>query len=616
MSGIVGICDFDGNIDRKLLKDMINIINHRGNDGLSIYVDDKIAVAHCLLDINGEKTKRPIRNESGSIFIILDGLIYNYSELRANLEEKGHKFYSNAEEEVIVHLYEEYGINSVKMIDGEFAFALWDANKKQLILAKDGMGTRPLFYSLIDKKLIFASELKPFLIFGIKREVDIESFYKYINYLDFPESATFIKGIKKLLPGSLMIYNEKNMQFLQYWDISFEPRAEMSEEFIIKELSNLLKKSISKRIKNKSYGIALSSGIDSSCILALIRSMDKGEINTYTLDFDRPGSEFESTRRLAECFDTNHHELVVKPEDFYITPKAMWYADVGKRAPPPLICTHMISNLAKDKKILIWGYGSEHLFCGSTYSQVKRTMVLRKVPYVIRKNLTFLSNILPGSMHPFIFSRHEGEIHHLSTLGYYFNESELRKIFRQPYKDLCIPIKYKDPIKNFEYNMLRIHVPYHLYTSNNQSLPHSQESSSPLADQKLVDFLCKVPLEIRMKDKIDKYLLKKYVLSQLPRNLIPKDRAQHVAAYLHDYWAKEHKDIFEYFLLKLSEREYFNKEGIMKFIRNEMKCSSRRPRFPLLRTFRLWVLWTFELWHEIFVDREKLKQPQSLKEFL
>ncbi len=121
MSGIAGICDFTGNFDKKVLRDMIDIISHRGKDGLSIFIDDKIALAHCLLDIIGEKTKRPIHNESGSIFAILDGLIYNYSELRTNLEEKGHKFYSNAEEEVLVHLYEEYGVYSSKMVPDTFS---------------------------------------------------------------------------------------------------------------------------------------------------------------------------------------------------------------------------------------------------------------------------------------------------------------------------------------------------------------------------------------------------------------------------------------------------------------------------------------------------------------
>ena len=607
MSGIAGICDFDENIDKKILRDMINIIGHRGNDGLSVCVDDKIAMAHCLLDIKGEKTKRPIRNESGSILAILDGLIYNYSELRANLEKKGHKFYSNAEEEVIVHLYEEHGTDSIKMIDGEFAFVLWNSDKKELLLAIDSMGAKPLFYTLVDKKLLFGSELKSLLIYDVKKEIDLESFYKYFNCQGLPEFSTLIKGIKKLPPAHLMVYNEMGIEFFKYWDISFKPEIRLSEEHIIEHLSKLLRESVSKRIKTNDYAIALSGGIDSITILELINSITEGEINTYTVDFDRPSSEFSVARELSNYFNTKHHELVLEAKHFYLTPKAIWHADLGKRIPQVSFFDYMLANLSNDKKILFYGYGSEQAFCSNLFSSVKKTIFLRKIPYAIRKNLSFLATMFPKSMRPFIFSRHEGEIFGGSPWGLYFLEREMKNIFTYSYKTSCISINRKDSMENFIYNMFRVQSFSELYLTNVESAAFSQEATSPFADRELVNFVCKIPLTIRMKgDKSKKYLLKKYIESKnLPNNLLPKGKISPVLIDLSTIWIKEHKDLFQHFLLKLCDRQYFKKDSIMKLLRNVEDNESR-----------LWLLWEFELWHEIFIDRKKIKEPKTLKEFL
>jgi asparagine synthase (glutamine-hydrolysing) len=604
MSGIVGCCDFNRNIDKKILRHMINVIKHRGKDSLNIFIDDNVGLAYCLLSFNREKIKRPVHNESSSVYTMLDGLIYNYPELRRKLEKLGHKFYSNAEDEVIVHLYEEYGPNCAKMIDGDFAFALWDANKKELILARDGIGSKPLFYTLVDKKLLFASEIKSLLAFGIKREVDLEALYKYINYIELPGTYTLFKGIKKLPPGFLIIYNKHNFKTFKYWDIEFHPKVNLPEKVIIKKLTTLLEESFSKRIKSNAIGVALSGGLDSSAILAFLKDVEEN-VDSYTLDCNRSMSEFKKAREIADFFNSNHHEFTIEPKHIYLLPKAVWFADHSRLLPTTILFHYLLSKTARNKRILFAGYGTDGLFGNSSFIWVKRTEFLRGIPYTIRSKASILAKFLPLKLRPFIFSGNKKIFTHTSR--FFLTPYEKNSIFRYKCENENLyRLNSTNTLEVYNRSILR-----DLELSLIQNLKiicnaHSQEAVFPFLDTKIVNFVCKIPFKIRLKgDKSKKYLLKKCVERKLPRKILKRKKIIPVHEYLEKEWFDEHKEILQHFISKLLERKYFKRDGILKFLKNNKHNYEN-----------LWMLIGFELWHEIFIDREKIKAPKSLKEFL
>ncbi len=488
------------------------------------------------------------------------------------------------------------------MIDGDFAFVLWDSNEKKLILVRDGMGVKSLFYALVNNKLFFASEMKSLLVAGVKKEVDLESFYKYINYFGMPESATLIKEVKKLLPGHIMIYSESGIEAKKYWDISFNPKIELPEEQIITKLLKILKESVRKRFeKSHKYGLSISGGLDSSSILALIRDVYDGKIDTYTADCDRPNNEFEDAKGVANFFNTDHHEILIDSMDINLLPKALWHADLANSTPLIFIFHHLLSNYSQDKKVLFFGHGADALFCTSLFTTVNRTEPIRIIPYSIRKKMSYFSKMLPKQLLPFIFSRNEEIFPH--SIWKFFTENEKKGIFQYSYKGPSVSI---NGLERFNYRLFRDYEITNFYIAENECAANSQEGVSLFADKTLVDFVCKIPFKIRLKgDKSKKYLLKRCMERKLPNGVLMRKKIIPVHVYLLKEWANTHKDIFYHFLSKLSERNYFKKYAIMKLFRNiNRNCAE------------LWQLWNFELWHEIFIDKEKIKPPKSLKEFL
>ncbi|RLF92177.1 asparagine synthase (glutamine-hydrolyzing), partial [Thermococci archaeon] len=320
--------------DLALVKRMCDVLWHRGPDDEGYYVDAGISLGNRRLAIIDLKTGRqPIYNEDGSIVVVHDGEIYNFMSLRAELEDHGHDFHTNSDTEVIVHAYEEWGDDFMRKFNGMFAFALWDANRRRLLLARDPCGIKPLYYTILkDGSLIFASEIKAILQHEeIRREVDREAFHYYVNLRFTPREKTMFKGIKRLLPGHYLVMENGSIKIRKFWDIIPSPQH-YSESYLIKKIRDVLKRAIRRHlISDVPLGVYLSGGIDSSTIVAFASEMTDEPLKTFTMGFGEPTDELEDARFIADYFGTDHKELVVSTDLLKDYPQMIWHADMPKR---------------------------------------------------------------------------------------------------------------------------------------------------------------------------------------------------------------------------------------------------------------------------------------------
>ena len=388
MCGIAGIY---GVSDKPLLKRMCDVIEHRGPDDSGYYVDDAVSIGMrrlSIIDLAGGK--QPIFNEDGSIVVVFNGEIYNFRELRYDLEQKGHRFTTDSDTEVIVHAYEEYGHDCLDRFNGMFAIALWDMNRRELFLARDRVGIKPLYYAVIDGVLVFGSEIKSILQYEIKREVDVRALVDYFTLRYVPAPRTMFKGIRKLEPGCYMLVNDDGMKQKKYWSLEFGS-IHGDEEYFKKNILKMLKDSVKRRlIADVPLGVFLSGGVDSSIITAMASEFSSEPVKTFAVGFH--GAKYDETpyaRDVAEYFGTDHTEEWVDLENADILPELMYHAD-EPLADPAMLPTYLISKVARKKvKVILSGEGGDEAFAGYDHysSELGVYNVLKHFPDLLKKSV-------------------------------------------------------------------------------------------------------------------------------------------------------------------------------------------------------------------------------------
>jgi len=322
MCGIVGIFDRNGSpIDRELLNRMTGVIRHRGPDGEGCFTAPGVGISMRRLSIiDLEGGSQPLSNEDGSLQLVFNGEIYNYIELREELLRHGHEFKTQSDTEVIVHAYEQWGRDCVDRFNGMFAFALWDAHKRELFLARDHLGIKPLYYVELGDRVLFASEIKSILEDRLcPREVDLKSLGQLFSLRYVPSPDTLFKGIKKLPAGHRMTLGASGVRIERFWKWKPVLGQSTDEGALIEKYQTLLEDAV--RIQMRSdvpVGLFLSSGVDSTAILALMSQHSTQQIRTFTIGFENNGSYDEVTdaRKMARMFDTDHTEMILKAEDY------------------------------------------------------------------------------------------------------------------------------------------------------------------------------------------------------------------------------------------------------------------------------------------------------------
>jgi len=369
MCGICGIYNFKSQrpVPAELLRAMTNTMVHRGPDDEGYYVHEALGLGmRRLRIIDLEGGAQPIANEDQSIWVIFNGEIYNHNELRVDLEARGHQFRTCSDTEAIVHAYEEFGLDCVRHFNGMFAFAVWDRRSNRLLLARDRIGIKPLYYRINENGIVFGSELKPILVEqGEAPEIDFEALDAYLTLEYIPAPLSIVAGVRKLPAGHLLVIERDQTRLHCYWDVPQDTMT-ASEDDIADELRGLLQKSVKRRLlSDVPLGVLLSGGVDSSTIATLMSAMTRDRIKTFSIGFDDPSyNELEYARTVARHVDADHHELIIRPDAVQLAERLLTFLDepLGDVSVFPVF---LVSQMAREHvTVALAGDGGDELFAG------------------------------------------------------------------------------------------------------------------------------------------------------------------------------------------------------------------------------------------------------------
>ncbi len=620
-----GICGTAGFGDKSLLNKMCRAIEHRGPDDSGTFVEAGIGLGHQRLSIiDLEGGHQPVHNENESVWVVYNGEIYNYVELRNGLESRGHRFYTSSDTEVLVHLYEEYGVDLVQHLRGMFAFALWDSNVKTLFLARDRLGIKPLYYTIVDSKLLFASEIKSILQSDeVKRSVNTTALHDYLSFRHTLSDDTMFMGIKKLLPGHMLTYHTGGLSIKQYWDVPVSgSTGTKSEDYYIKHLRRLLEESVRMRLMSEvPLGVYLSGGIDSGIITGLMSKMVDDPIETFSVGFGAEGEigELGHARVAAEHFGTNHHELVVEQGAFTKhLPDIIWHNDEPV-ADPSALAMFMLSKMAKKHvTVVLNGAGGDEVFGGyiSYKIGIANERYHRIVPGALRRSVV---RPLVDVVSPYLPSKYyvglQSVTHELKEHGFLFAKS----VFSEENKDELYTDGLRGQIKHdsFEratdtlfgnaarngfldrmmYADTKSYLVDHILLETDKlTMSSSIEARVPIIDHKIVEFAATIPPQLKLKGMTEKYILKKVGQDILPPST--RNRRKRPFKIPINTWFKDELNDMAMQALDDSvilREGYFKPEVVQDIMR-------RHKRSELLYNHQMYALLVFEMWHERFVE--------------
>jgi asparagine synthase (glutamine-hydrolysing) len=391
---------------------MCGVMAHRGPDDEGVYIGDGVAIGMrrlSIIDLNNGF--QPISNEDGTIWIVFNGEIYNYQELRRDLQRRGHTFKTASDTETIVHLYEDLGPHCVDRLRGMFAFAIWDSRRRRMLLARDRLGIKPLYYHERDGELLFASELKPILqLAEVERSLDWESVGHLFTTLATPATRSIVKGISKLEPARIGVASQgRSLRIERYWDLDFSPNERATEDEFVEQLREQLADAVAlHQVSDVPVGAFLSGGLDSSAVVAMMSRPKDVELKTFSIGFaEATHDELPYAREVAARFGTDHYDLVLRPNVVQIVEDLTWYLDepFGDTSAIP---TYMVSKLAAEHvKVVLSGDGGDELFAGyDKYVVEQRERVREQIPRALRRAAGAIGMLMPQGMTGRRFLRH------------------------------------------------------------------------------------------------------------------------------------------------------------------------------------------------------------------
>ena len=638
MCGITGIYNVDNplKVSEKTLIKMRDTLIHRGPDDEGIYIskDKKVGFGFRRLSIIdlSKAGNQPMTNEDKTIWLVFNGEIYNFQEIKKDLEKKGHKFHSKTDSEVVIHLYEEKGEECLKDLNGMFAFAIWDEKKKKLFAARDRLGIKPFYYYYKDGIFLFASEIKAILEHPeVKREPDKEGIFHYLTFGCTPAPFTLFKNIKKLTPAHYLTLDANgNLQTNRYWS-PIQNIQQYTEQDYINKTKELLKDSIEKQmVSDVPFGCFLSGGIDSSTNAVLMSQAMGKPVETFSISFkDLPKyDEFQYSRKIADTLGSKCYETVIGQKEFMEwLPKLAYQAD-DPNGDPVCFPVYYLSKLIRDSKVIMAqvGEGADELFCGyGTYMEFIRIYTkywkyLEKLPKFIKKiPYFFLNLILPKNkltLHKEFFRRLAynkpfffGGANAFSAYDKQFLMSDSYKkeipfdasdnLIKSIYNELKVTnYKLQDFVQKMLYLELSIRLPELLLMRvDKMASAHSIEARVPFLDHRLVELAFSIPMHLKTKNKKTKYILKKAVEGIIPDKIINRKK-QGFGAPTSEWMRKESpisNDLLNIIRnSKIKELNIFDYDYIEKLIfdhQNNLDDNS----------FKLWNLITLSLWYDKWI---------------
>lgn len=600
---------------------MIKVLTHRGPDDTGVFIENDVALGIArlsIIDLAGGH--QPIHNEDKTIWLVCNGEIYNFMELREYLSKKGHIFYTKTDTEVIVHLYEEYGYDCLNKLNGMFAFAIFDQKKKELFIARDRFGIKPLYYSEDSGQLIFASEIKSILQFpDFKRELDLAALDQYLTFEYVPAPRSIFKNIKKLPAAHYLTFKDKNITISKYWDIDFSQRQVLVDEAEAKEKLAQLLNTVIKRhlISDVPLGIFLSGGIDSSTITALSSKLSNNRIKTFSIGFKEDSfDESNYALKVSGLYNTEHYHHIFGVNDLLsIIPKAMYYLD-EPLADASFFPTYLLSNFARQNvTVALSGEGGDEIFAGyPTYQAHKLARFYKYIPAYIRNNIiNKFINRLPVSTDNFSLDFKvkrfvsslgaDAALRHIYWMGS-FNFQDKIKLYSPSLMEVLMADNVHDTLSSylvysknyceldlFQYLDIKTYLQDDLLVkADRASMANSLEIRVPYLDHELVEFVFSLPPQLRLKNLNTKYILKKTARDFLPQEII-KRRKKGFGAPIASWIKNDFKEVILDTLGKdkIKKEGFFNYAYIAELLKEhfENKTDNRK---------KIWTLFMFELW--------------------
>ena len=632
MCGIAGIVDAGrgGLAEESILRRMCDVIAHRGPDDEGFYVSGGVGLGMRRLSIIDLSTgHQPISNEDGTVWIVFNGEIYNFIELRDELRARGHVFRTNTDTEAIVHLYEAFGSDCVRRLRGMFAFAIYDVRNKSLLLARDRLGKKPLHYAFHGERLLFGSEIKSLLEAASElAEIDRDGLlnYFYFGYIPDPQSA--FRKIRKLPPGHILEFRDGSIKTEKYWDLpAYGSSEKISEEECLEELERRLTEAVRVRlISDVPLGALLSGGVDSSIVVGLMAKATSQPVKTFTIGFDR--AEFDEThyaRQVARTFATDHHELILKP-DVVGTLEKLTPMLEEPFADSSMLPTYYVSCLAREHvTVALSGDGGDELFAGYTrYTRLLQRNKLGRLPKwmgrLYRDQIFHRAPSFKGRRFLFNMSlpfrdRYIDDVSHFPVLG---RERELFSsdflewaesapspldLFRNYFDDAPA----KDPVSRLLYLDTKTYLPFDILTKvDRMSMATSLEVRVPMLDHVFVEWVAGLPVSMKLRDFNGKYILKKLAERiGVPREVLYRKKSGFAMPLVHWMRKELKRDLVDILLEpRTLERGYYSRGAVGKLV--EEHTSGRRDR-----SHEIWLLLMLELWHRNFLEARAGSQLQS-----
>jgi asparagine synthase (glutamine-hydrolysing) len=617
MCGIAGIVSLDGrpvaasDVDR-----MCNAIVHRGPDDHGAFVRADVGLGMRRLSIIDLHTgQQPISNEDGSVWVVFNGEIYNYQPLRELLLARGHKLATHSDTEVLVHLYEEYGVRLVDHLRGMFAFALWDANNKQLLLGRDRLGIKPLYYADLGGQFVFASELKSILQLDVDRQFDWNAVNHLFLTLTTPASQSVIRGIHKLEPAHVLTVGPNHPRRIsRYWEVAFEPNRSTPEHALVDELRSRIDESVRMHmISDVPLGAFLSGGLDSSSVVAHMAGHSSRPVKTFSIGFNESAfNELPYARVIAERFSTDHHERIVGMDALDLLEDITWHLDepFGDASAIP---TFLVSRAAAEHvKVVLSGDGGDELFAGyDKYRVEQHERRYSRLPRFARKALRRIGTSLPEGAKGRNFMLHHsaaGWDRYLDA-GAFFRAQQRQQLF---HRDVLASMNDADPVRDARARLnrheghwlsaaqdldLHNYLPLDVLTKvDRMSMAHSLEVRVPLLDHKLVEFAATIPPELHLDAAGGKRMFKKAMRGILPNAVI--DRPKRGFAVPLEFWFRGEMEGFARGVLlsrRSVERNIFDSRYVERLL--DLHRGGRQL------DLQLWTLISFELWCRTFLDQ-------------
>ncbi|MBV8857707.1 MAG: asparagine synthase (glutamine-hydrolyzing) [Acidobacteria bacterium] len=623
-----------------LVERMRDVLTHRGPDDCGLFVDARVGLGHRRLAIvDVAAGHQPMTNEDGSLQIIYNGEVYNHSDHRPGLEARGHVYRTHCDTETILHLYEEKGTACVEDLRGMFAFAIWDARRRELFIARDRLGIKPLYYTHAeDGSLYFASEIKALLEAGaVRAELNYAALPDYLANHAPSGEETLYRGVRRLLPGHTLLWRDGEVKVERYWDVTFSGGGENErrrEEDLIEEWSELFRTSVRLRLMaDVPLGMFLSGGIDSSAIAAVMSELVDEPIKTFSVAFaEREANELEYARLVARKFGTDHHEVVVSPEEFFeALPRLVWHEDepLAHLASVPL---YFVSKLAREHvKVVLTGEGSDEMLAG--YARYRKTVFNlalgrgyeRLTPGAARRAVAgAVASLGAGSRLGQKLERtflcRPADLDHL-----YFDNFAVFPLAAQrglltpetveragsgadPYAGVRRVADGSDAgslLNRLLYADTKTYLHELLMKQDQMSMAASIESRVPFLDHKLVEFTARLPERLKLRGWTTKYVLRRAMKNVLPEAILTRSKMGFPVP-LGAWLRGRHRGVLDEYVT--SERARARGIFDANFVRGLVGEHVAGVRD---HSARLWALVNFEVWQRQFFDGEPAAEPRA-----